>query len=151
MYVTGGMGLWVTKDGGATWANTYSRGSDIGGYPDQLVFKPSDPRFRIISAGQKGPPAWRQDGTAMSRISRSRDGGETWEVLGGGLEDKSHHAIEAMCLEEAGERVQLFAGTTGGAVLWSEDGGDRWSTIVTGLPPISKGGHYRGLVAQPAR
>ena len=27
-------------------------------------------------------------------------------------------------------------------------GGDSWSTIVSGLAPISKGGHYAGLVAE---
>ena len=150
MFVTGGMGLWVTKDGGATWANPYSKGSDIGGYPDQLVFKPSDPRFMIITAGQASPSSWRKDGTAQTRISRSLDGGETWEILSGGLEDKFQHAVEALCLEEAGDAVHIFAATTGGDVLLSEDGGDTWSTIVSDLAPISKGGHYAGLVAQPA-
>ncbi len=148
MYVTGGMGLWVTTDGGATWANPSSKDSEQGGYPDQLVFAPSDPRFMIITAGQGSPSAWRKEGTARTRISRSRDGGETWEVLSGGLEDKFHHAVEALCLEETGGAMRIFAATTGGDVLLSEDGGDSWSTIVSDLAPISKGGHYKALVAQ---
>ena len=145
MYVTGGGGIWTTEDGGKSWANDTAPGSEVGGYPDQLVFKPSNPDYMIVSAGQKSPGSWRVDHTTQTRISRSHDGGRTWEVLGGGLQDKMQHAVEAMCIEEAGSTVQLFAGTTGGQILWSDDGGDHWATAVDGLAPISKGGHYRGI------
>ncbi len=148
MFVTGGMGLWVTTDGGDSWSNPYSKGSEPGGYPDQLVFKPSDPRFMILTAGQESPSAWRKEHTARTRISRSRDGGETWETLSGGLEDKFHHAVEALCLEEAGGAVRIFAATTGGDILLSEDAGDTWTTVISDLAPISKGGHYKALAPQ---
>jgi photosystem II stability/assembly factor-like uncharacterized protein len=148
LYVTGGQGLWISKDGGDSWANPFNRGSEEGGYPDQLVFKPSDPSYMVVSAGRKSPPTWREE-TAQTRISRTRDGGETWEVLGGGLQDRFAHSVEAMCLEESGDTVQIFAATSGGTVLWSEDGGENWERIVKGLAPISKGGHYEGLVGRP--
>ena len=149
MYVTGGWGLWVTDAGGASWDNPYPKGSEPGGYPDQLVFKPSDPTYMLMSAGRESPGTWRTEHTAQSRISRSHDGGATWEVLSGGLTDYMKHSIEAMVLEESGQTTQVFAATTGGEVLWSEDGGDSWTTIVDNLAPISKSGHYRGLVEQP--
>jgi photosystem II stability/assembly factor-like uncharacterized protein len=145
LYVTGGKGLWQSKDDGATWENTWGPGSEYGGYPDQLVFKPSDPNTMLISAGQKSPGAWREEHRANTRISRSRDGGVTWDVVGGGLEDHMQPSVEAMTLEEAGGQVQVFAGTTSGGVLWSSDGGEHWQTIIEGLAPISKGGHYRPL------
>jgi photosystem II stability/assembly factor-like uncharacterized protein len=150
LYVTGGMGLWRSQDGGATWENTFSQGSEYGGYPDQLVFKPSDPDYMIVSAGRKTPGSWRESHTAESRISRSRDGGATWEVLGGGLQDRMQPSIEAMCLEEARNHVQIFAGTTAGTVLWSKDGGEHWETVVKGLAAISKHGHQRALAVQSA-
>ncbi len=150
LYVTGGQGLWQTKDDGATWENTFSPGSEYGGYPDQLVFKPSDPNYMLISAGEKSPGAWRTEHRANSRISRSRDGGATWEVLSGGLQDKMQHSVEAMCLEDAGGQAQVFAGTTGGTILWSKDGGEHWETIIKDLAPVSKGGHYRPLITQTA-
>nr|NIO06454.1 glycosyl hydrolase [Deltaproteobacteria bacterium] len=118
LYVTGGMGLWRSHDGGKNWENTFTRGSEYGGYPDQLVFKPSDPNYLLISAGRKSPPTWREE-TAQTRISRSRDGGATWEIMGSGLKDRMPHSVEAMCLEESSDGVQVFAGTTGGSVLWS--------------------------------
>jgi photosystem II stability/assembly factor-like uncharacterized protein len=147
MYVTGGMGLWLSSDAGATWTNIFSRGSEYGGYPDQLVFKPSDPDYMIVSAGQKSPGSWRTE-TSRSRFSRSRDGGVTWELLRNGLQDLMPHSVEAMTLEEAANGVtQIFAGTTGGDILWSTDAGETWSTIIQGLAPISKGGHYRNIAS----
>jgi photosystem II stability/assembly factor-like uncharacterized protein len=148
MYTTGGGGLSMSEDAGTTWRNVFSYESPMGGYPDQLVFKPSDPDYMILSAGQKSPGSWRKENTTRSRISRSRDAGRTWEVLTNGLPDYMTHSIEAMALEEAGSTVQIFAATTGGEVVWSNDGGDSWTTIAEGLSPISKGDHFSGL--QPA-
>jgi len=58
--------------------------------------------------------------------------------------------IEAMCLEESDGGCSVFAATTAGEVFASEDGGETWQAIVTGLAPISKGGHYRNLVPAAA-
>ncbi|MEE8518916.1 MAG: hypothetical protein V3S98_07310 [Dehalococcoidia bacterium] len=150
VYVTGGAGLWVTEDGGESWANAEPRESVNGGYADQLVLKPSDPTYMVMAAGAKSPPAWREEKTARSRITRTRDSGTSWEHLTNGISDDMTHAVEAMALEEAGSTVQVFAANTGGTVLWSEDGGDSWQVAVSGLAPISKGGHFRGMVGQPA-
>jgi hypothetical protein len=51
-------------------------------------------------------------------------------------------SVEAMCLEESSGDVALFAATTGGDILYSEDSGDSWSTIATDLP-VAKGHHRR--------
>lgn len=152
MFVTGGMGLWLSRDYGETWDNVFSRGSEYGGYPDQLVYKPSDPSYMLVTAGQESPGAWNRNGTAETRISRSRDAGETWEVLSApGLADKFVPSVEAMTLEEAGGVVQVFAATSHGEVLWSEDGGESWEKAVSGLPPVSKGGHYHAFTSDPRR
>lgn len=148
MYTTGGGGLSMTEDGGHSWANMFGYESEPGGYPDQLVFKPSDPDYMIVAAGQKSPRSWAMNKDSQSRISRSRDAGRTWEVLTNGLPDYLLHSVEAMCLEEAGGNCQIFAATTGGEVLYSPDGGDSWSMAIEGLAPISKGGHYRGMMGE---
>jgi photosystem II stability/assembly factor-like uncharacterized protein len=144
IYVTGGQGLWISRNGGADWDNRFNRGSEEGGYPDQLVYKPSDPDYIVLSAGRKSPPAWKE-GSAETRISRSRDGGVKWEILGGGLEDRFTYSVEAMCLEEAGDNCQILAATTGGDVLFSPDAGEHWETVVTGLAPVSKGSHFENF------
>ena len=152
MFVTGGMGLWLSRDSGATWDNVFSRGSAFGGYPDQLVYKPSDPSSMLVASGQESPGAWHRNGTAETRISRSRDAGETWEVVSApGLEDKFAASVEAMTLEEAGGAAQVLAATSHGEILWSDDGGDNWTTAVSGLPAVSKGAHHHAFASDPRR
>jgi photosystem II stability/assembly factor-like uncharacterized protein len=82
---------------------------------------------------------------AGAKISRSKDGGRNWEMLQNGLPERMQASIEALCLEDWGESVSLFAATTAGDVYCSDDAGERWSRIISGLAPISKGGHYEAL------
>ena len=145
---TGGAGLLLTEDGGQSWQELFGKENEIGGYPDQLVHLPSDPDTLYISASQTGPRSWVRegstDGFAGGRIARSTDGGRSWAVLAGGLPDRLHGNVEAMCLEESGESVQLFAGMTDGEVWWTGDGGESWSRIAQ-LAPVSKSVHTEML------
>ena len=101
----------------------------------------------FMTAAHDAPGTWRTTHFAGARISRSKDGGRTWEILKNGLPDRLQASIEAFCLEEAGNSTAIFAATTSGEVLCSEDLGDTWNKIISGLAPISKAGHYRNLVA----
>ncbi|MDE2886104.1 MAG: hypothetical protein OXO53_13580 [Chloroflexota bacterium] len=148
---TGGAGLLLSEDGGRSWQELFGKQNDIGGYPDQLVHVPSDPDTMYVSASRTGPRSWVQDGSvegfAGGRIGRSTDGGRSWTVLTGGLPDRLHGNVEAMCLEEAGASVQLFAGMTDGEVWWTGDGGERWS-MVAQLAPVSKSVHTEMLTGE---
>jgi photosystem II stability/assembly factor-like uncharacterized protein len=147
LYAVTGRGLYVGPDAGARWDQWTKREDEIGGYPDGFVFRPSDPKVMFMTAAHDAPGTWRTSHFAGARISRSMDSGRTWEVLGNGLPDRLQASIEAFCLEEAGNSTGVFAATTSGDVFCSEDLGESWQKIVTGLPPISKSGHYRNLVA----
>jgi photosystem II stability/assembly factor-like uncharacterized protein len=147
LYAVTGRGLYVGPKGGATWEQWTRREDEIGGYPDGFVFSPSNPTLLFMTAAHDAPGTWRTSHFAGARISRSRDGGRTWEILRNGLPDRMQASIEAFCLEEAGDSISLFAATTSGEVLSSEDAGEHWECIISGLAPISKGGHYRNLVA----
>jgi photosystem II stability/assembly factor-like uncharacterized protein len=147
LYAVTGRGLYFSPDGGASWEQWTRREDEIGGYPDGFVFRPSQPQTFFMTAAHDAPGTWRTTHFAGARISRSRDGGRTWEILRNGLPDRLQASIEAFCLEESGESFAVFAATTAGEVLCSEDGGERWERIISGLAPISKAGHYRNLVA----
>jgi photosystem II stability/assembly factor-like uncharacterized protein len=147
VYITTGIGIYVSGDGGTTWEQWTDLQHEIGGYPDLLVLHPRQPELMFVASAQKGPGAWRRDHFAGSRISRSTDGGKTWEVLlHHGLPDRLRTAFEAMCLEDWGQSFSLFAATATGEVWCSDDGGEHWSEVVTGLAPISKGDHYAAFV-----
>jgi photosystem II stability/assembly factor-like uncharacterized protein len=147
LYAVTGRGLYVSPEGGAAWDQWTRREDEIGGYPDGFVFRPSDPKTIFMTAAHDAPGTWRTTHFAGARISRSTDGGRSWEILRNGLPDRMQASIEAFCLEEAVKSFAIFAATTAGEILSSEDGGESWKQIISGLAPISKGGHYRALVA----
>jgi photosystem II stability/assembly factor-like uncharacterized protein len=147
MYLMSGIGMYVSDDGGSNWERRTDSDSPIGGYPDQLVFVPSRPEIMIAGGAKDNPGAWVKTNFAGSRITRSRDGGRTWEILRHGLPspERWQSAIEAMCLEDWRESFSVIAATTSGEVYATDDGGDSWSLIARDLAPISKGEHYRLL------
>ncbi len=147
LYAVTGRGLYVSPDAGASWEQWTKREDAIGGYPDGFVFRPSDPKLIFMTAAHDAPGTWRTTHFAGARISRSTDGGRSWEILRNGLPDRLQASIEAFCLDEVAASCSIFAATTAGEVFCSEDLGEHWNKIIDGLPPISKAGHYRNLVA----
>jgi photosystem II stability/assembly factor-like uncharacterized protein len=147
LYITGGDGMYVSEDGGETWSHWETQESTIGGYPDQLVFRPSRPDEMYIASAQSNPGFWHESHFAGTRISRSDDAGKTWQQLTSGLPDRLASSIEAMALEDWGQGFAIFAATTLGEVWATEDSGASWSCVVDGLAPVSKAGHYMLLTA----
>lgn len=150
-YTTGAAGLQCTENAGAAWIELFGKQNEIGAYPDQLVHVPSQPDIMFVSASHTGPRTWVEQGTgygfAGGRIGKSIDGGQTWAVLSGALPNRLHGNVEAMCLEEAGGQVQLFAGMTDGEIWWSGDGADSWS-LVAHVAPVSKSVHTQMLTGE---
>ena len=115
------------------------------GYPDPLLINPNQETLMFMAGGINNPTVWRTTRTADARIARSRDGGESWEILYEGLPEHIRGNIEAMVMEVCDGSFSLFVGTTDGDIFFSDDEGNHWTKIVAGLPPISKHGHYRHL------
>jgi photosystem II stability/assembly factor-like uncharacterized protein len=147
MYITTGVGMYVTTDGGKTWEQRTDQRHEIGGYPDLLVLHPRQPELLFVASAQKGPGAWFQEHYAGSRISKSTDGGKTWTAVHGGFSGLLRTAFEAMCLEDWGDSFSLFGATATGEVWCSDDGGEHWTEVLSGLAPVSKGNHYAAFVA----
>jgi hypothetical protein len=70
-------------------------------------------------------------------VTRTRDGGRSFEVLRDGLPQEHAYDLtfrHALDVDETGDRL-AFGSTTGS--LWvTEDQGDRWQCVSTHLPPI---------------
>jgi photosystem II stability/assembly factor-like uncharacterized protein len=69
-------------------------------------------------------------------VSRTTDGGRSFDVLDRGLPAPSYDLVYRHALDiDATGHVLAMGSTTGG--LWlSSDGGDTWRTLSTSLPPI---------------
>ncbi len=73
------------------------------------------------------------------RIYRSRNRGDSWELLTQGLpQENAHqlvlrHAMATDRLDPAG----VYVGTQGGQLLASRDEGDHWDVLFNWLPPIT--------------
>jgi hypothetical protein len=70
-------------------------------------------------------------------VSRTRDGGESFETLDEGLPREAAYDLvyrHGLDVDASGERLAMGS-TTGG--LWlSEDGGERWACLSAHFPPI---------------
>ena len=150
IYVTGGAGLYVTHTGGAKWERWTASDWAPDVYPDGFTWNLKNPDMMFVAAAEHNPVTWRKAGPsarAEGKIYRSKDCGQTWQRLGGGLPASLKHEFGALCSEEVNGVCAIFGGTTGGEVFCSEDDGESWTLITDKLAPISKKGHERLLAA----
>jgi photosystem II stability/assembly factor-like uncharacterized protein len=151
LYLASGVGLYYSEDAGETWEHI-SKGDARVGYPDCLFFDPKDENtLYMAGAGQSPNPSWKERRSANPGILRSRDGGRTWRELGVGLPSLIPGNIEAMCAHQSDHGLSMFAGTSVGDIWGSDDDGESWSLVAEGLPPVSKGAHYRHFVSDEQR
>ncbi len=140
-FISGGGSICRSRDAGKTWKDLMDPSLKLG-YPDPLLMHPQREELLFMAGAGTPPPQWPKVHTADSKIARSRDGGESWEILQRGLPQHIHGNIEAMSMDTWDGLFSLFAATTDGDVFYSEDEGENWTTIAEALPPISKGNHY---------
>ncbi len=71
-------------------------------------------------------------------VTRTRDGGETFDVLSDGLPQEHAYDLvyrHGLDVDDSGE--QLLMGSTTGSLWYSGDSGDSWQTVSSNLPPIA--------------
>ena len=136
------VGVMSSDDDGATWRkNPMPPHAD---YPDAIVVHPDAPDTVFLTAGVGWPSHWYEIGKARGKIARSRDGGNTWQRLLGGLPNGQRALFSALTIEAWPGGSALYAVDTDGEVFESTDEGDNW-TIIAEVPPVSKGEFYRAL------
>ena len=128
-------GVYRSDDAGESWTGIGAGLPSDFGFP--LVLDPADPDSAYVI-----PLAADMDRVTpggVVRVYETRDAGATWTARGEGL--PSEHAYltvlrEALDRAGSGEALELYFGTTSGAVYGSGDAGGSWTAVAEHLPPV---------------
>jgi photosystem II stability/assembly factor-like uncharacterized protein len=124
-------GVYRSDDHGRNWERLEGNGLPSGfGFP--IMLDPSDPDTALVIPEEGAENRVTPD--SRLGVYRTRDGGQSWEILESGLPEPAWVAVlrEASSFDDGG----VYFGTQSGSVFASADGGSSWVEAATHLPPI---------------
>lgn len=127
-------GIFVSKDSLATWDELTPPNCSTFGFA--VAVHPDDADTAWFVPAVKDEFRYPKDGKFV--VTRTRDGGRSFEVLDKGLPQEPSYDLvyrHGLDIDESGERL-VMGSTTGGAWI-SENGGDEWRPLPVRLPPIN--------------
>ncbi|RJF97063.1 exo-alpha-sialidase [Noviherbaspirillum cavernae] len=129
-------GIWRSTDAAASW-------QEIGQQVKPLM---SDFGFAVAAHPHDAQTAWFAPAAADQQripvdaalcVTRTRDGGQSFDVLRKGLPQQDcYDLVYRHGLAVADDGNTLLMGSTTGGLWASDDGGDNWQTVAMTLPPI---------------
>jgi hypothetical protein len=120
--------LWA----GASWAQLKLPGDDFG---FAVVAHPKDPNTAWFVPAIKDELRVPRDGALA--VTRTRDGGKTWETFRDGLPQRdAFNLIYRHGLDIDSTGKQLAMGSTTGSLWVSETAGESWQLVNAHLPPV---------------
>ena len=126
-------GIWRSIDGARSWQEIEKAGPSTFGFA--VAVHPKDPECAWFVPAVSDQHRIPVDGELV--VTRTRDGGRSFEVLREGLPKEAAYDLvyrHALDIDESGER--LVFGSTTGSVWVSENGGDSWQALSHHLPPV---------------
>jgi hypothetical protein len=128
-------GMFRSEDAGATFAELEPPAPSSFGFA--VAAHPSDPLTAWFAPAVKDECRVPVGGRLV--VTRTRDGGRSFEALGRGLpQEASYDLIYRHALVVDGDGARLAMGSTTGNLWVSDDGGDGWRQIAGHLPPIAQ-------------
>ena len=126
-------GIYVSSDGSESWQEVKNVPPSSFGFG--VVVHPKEPDTAWFVPGIKDEKRIPVDGKLV--VTRTRDGGKSFDVLRKGLPQKHAYDVvlrHALAIDDTGDCL-AFGSTTGG--VWvSEDQGDSWQNVTYSLPPV---------------
>lgn len=131
-------GMWRSTDDAQSWQEIGGNGSaraPLSNFGFAVATHPHEPDtawFAPAVADQRRVPV-----DAALAVTRTRDGGKSFDVLRKGLPQQHCYDLiyrHGLAVSDDGQKL-LMGSTTGNAWI-SEDGGDSWQTVGANLPPI---------------
>lgn len=125
-------GIFRSTDDMASWTEITKAGPSVFGFP--VIVDPDDANTAWFVPAIKDEKRIPVDGKVV--VTRTRDGGETFDVLSRGLPDTfAYDLVYRHAFARAADGTLAFGSTTGN-VFASRDRGDSWSVISNYLPPV---------------
>ncbi|XHS78415.1 WD40/YVTN/BNR-like repeat-containing protein [Burkholderiaceae bacterium UC74_6] len=126
-------GIWRSTDNGASWHEC--KGTDFTTFGFAVAVHPKDGNTAWFAPAVKDEKRVPVNGALC--VTRTRDGGKTFEQLRSGL--PQHHAYDlvyrhGLVVDDSGQH--LLMGSTTGSLWASSDAGDHWQLVNANLPPI---------------
>jgi hypothetical protein len=126
-------GIFLSEDGAASWREITGVQPSTFGFA--VAVHPRDPRIAWFVPAVKDEARYPAGGQVV--VTRTRDGGRTFEILRDGLPQQHAYDLvfrHALDVDETGHALAF--GSTTGSVWVSDDGGDSWQGIAAHLPPV---------------
>lgn len=125
-------GIFRSTDAGRNFTQLKPPGDDFG---FAVAAHPKDPQTAWFVPGIKDELRMPRGGALA--VTRTRDGGKTWETLRDGLPQRdAYDLVYRHGLDIDATGTQLAMGSTTGALWVSDNAGERWQLVNAHLPPI---------------
>ena len=128
-------GIFMTVDGGVKFTEIETARPSAFGFA--VAVHPADPDTAWFVPAVKDECRVPVDRKMV--VSRTKDGGKSFEVFAGGLpEAESFDLVYRHCLDIDASGERLAMGSTTGNFWVGEKGGTSWTQVSTHLPPIAQ-------------
>ena len=129
-----GKALFRSSDAGQSWAPTAMEFSQEYSIP--MVLHPTKPEVAFAALAHGYGRLWKRPSGAEGVIIRTRDGGVTWQQVGGEVPGIAQRMAVAIAIDDA-EPSNVYAALDDGQLIASRDGGDAWTLLDVRTPPAN--------------